>query len=204
MKPINIHEITKNYTMGKIIAWTYSGSTLYNLATEQSDTDIAIITEGRGKDRQHINGEIDLRITPIEMFMKRLWDTSIPETDLLMSRAFDFTDSSYRHMLESFRPNAYQYFYNSEALAMKFLPKITPEIGNIRREYKMLKACTRSIMLAWKMLDQGENFDPRFDQREQNEYWSMIEYFQNRFQNGDDWKNILNDMHYRSKSFRNI
>jgi hypothetical protein len=201
---MDIQKLTEGLTIGETLAYGYAGSRLYGLNTDTSDIDISIIADKKGRDKQFIRGEIDLRIHPIDLLTKRLWTAELPETDLIFSRSLTFTNDRYETMLYSFRPNSYHYFSNSEAMAIKFMPKITPEIAENRREYKSLKASIRALMLAWKMLDQGDEFMPIFTERERDTYWRLMEDFQKRAQNGQDWETMMTAIHHEARKLRNM
>lgn len=193
----NIKELTKDLNILPIIAWAEAGSNLYNLATPTSDIDLFIITEGKlRKGKQTFKGEIDLRITPFEAYLGQIQREAISEIDLLMSKTLKYSENTpYKNLLENFRLNPYWYYNNSEALALKFLPKITPRIKENRSEYKSLKSSLRAIILGHRMIEERLEFKPQFSDSQAEIFWLKLEEFTNRFENEENWENIFKDIH---------
>lgn len=198
---LDLGKITDALGVKELQAYGYAGSQLYGLNTEASDVDLAVISEGKGRDKQKIIGEMDFRVYPIDKMMNRLWETSIPETDLLFSKTLNHLTKSHEELLNGFRLNSLKYYDNSVSTAINHMKRISPQIKEVRREYKSLKASTRSILLAHKMLTQREDFNPVFTEDEKSHYWSLMESNTDRFAKGDDWESVFEGIHKEAKQF---
>lgn len=201
---MDFRKLAEDLNIKELFAYGHAGSHLYGLNTPESDMDLALITSGKGRDKQRILGDLDFRIYPIDQMLKRLWSTAIPETDLIFSRTLTFNDNRYDSLLNGFRLNSNSYFKNSDTLALTHMSRINATILEDRRQYKALKASTRSIMLAWKAIDQGARFNPIFTESEKAFYWMTMENLTTRAQNGDDWKSLYDDLHLSTKKFREM
>lgn len=197
---LDLYKVTEALGVKELQAYGYAGSQLYGLNTEESDIDLAVISEGKGKDKQKIIGEMDFRVYPIDKMMNRLWVTSVPETDLLFSRSLTHLTKTHEELLEGFRLNSLKYYDNSISVAINHMPRVTPDLKNIRREYKALKASARSILLANKMLSQREDFNPVFTDQEKEHYWDLMERYTDRAAKGEDWESLFNGIHSEAKA----
>lgn len=196
---MSIEAIAKQLNIGEIHGYAYAGSQLYGLSTDKSDTDLALIVDGKGKDKQRMIGDMDFRVYPAVKMFERLKNCSVPEVDLIFSQTVNFTDDRYAPGLEGFRFQSWKYFDNSDALAIKHMPIINEKISEERRQYKSLKAATRSIFLGWKALEQGANFNPVFNERDRDLYWKMMEKNVKRAENGEHWEDLRGSIHLDSK-----
>lgn len=196
---MSIEAIAQQLNIGEIHGYAYAGSQLYGLSTDASDTDLALIVDGKGKDKQRMIGDMDFRVYPAVKMFERLRNCSVPEVDLIFSQTVNFTDERYAPGLEGFRFQSWKYFDNSDALAIKHMPIINDKISEERRQYKSLKAATRSIFLAWKSLEQGANFNPVFNERDRDLYWGMMEKNVKRAENGEHWEDLHQSIHLDSK-----
>lgn len=197
---LDVEKLKDEFGIKELQAYGFAGSQLYGLNTESSDTDLAVISEGKGRDQQKIVGDMDFRIYPIDKMMNRLWKSSVPETDLLFSRTLNHLTHTHEDLLKNFRLNSLKYYDNSVGLAMTHLPRITADIKTERRQYKALKASARSILLAHKMLKQREDFNPVFTDLEKQHYWDLMDRMTERFTKGDDWNDIYLNIHAEGKS----
>lgn len=196
---MSIEAIAQQLNIGPIHGYAYAGSQLYGLNTDKSDTDLALIIDGKGRDKQRMIGDMDFRVYPAVKMFERLRNCSVPEVDLMFSQTVNFTDDRYASGLEGFRFQSWKYFDNSDALAIKHMGIINENISEERRQYKSLKASTRSIFLAWKALEQGADFNPVFNERDKELYWSMMDKNVKRAENGDHWEDIRESIHLDSK-----
>lgn len=196
---MSIEAISEQLNIGPIHGYAYAGSQLYGLSTENSDTDLALIIDGKGKDKQRMIGDMDFRVYPAVKMFERLRQCSVPEVDLIFSQTITFTDDRYANGLEGFRFQSWKYFDNSDALAIKHMRIIDENISKERRQYKSLKASTRSIFLGWKSLEQGANFNPVFSERDRDLYWKMMEENVKKAEDGEDWQSIRDSIHKESK-----
>lgn len=197
---LDLMKVTQELKVKELQAYGYAGSQLYGLNTGASDIDLAVIAEGKGKDKQKIIGEMDFRVYPIDKMMNRLWSTSVPETDLLFSRTLTHLTKTHEELLEGFRLNSLKYYDNSVSIAVTHMPRITDSIRDERREYKALKASTRSILLAHKMLKQREDFNPIFNQDEKDHYWNLMESMTDRMAKGEHWESVFDKIHDEAKT----
>lgn len=166
----------------KVLAFGYAGSQMYGLNTRTSDVDISVLFTGKRKDKQRIIGEYDFRVQHFNKLVERVINgNSLPEIDLVFSRTLNFTDESknYKPLLDSLRVDTFKYYRNSESLALNFLKQIDSSGVQMRRKLKTLKVVLRTATLAYRCLEQGNSFQPVFNEKQKENFYKYNENFKN-------------------------
>ncbi|MBC9705979.1 MAG: hypothetical protein H9W81_13605 [Enterococcus sp.] len=194
--PLNIAEV---------VAYGYVGSRLYGLITDESDTDLALITRGKAKSTQKVIDDMDYRIYSLDSFAHRLQDTRMSETDLLLSGAMTILDPAYEAYFHAFRVNSLKYVQQCEAHISFALRQVTPAVLENHVQYKALKSAVRCAMLEAKMVAHRDGFNPVFSENEQDTYWELMKSFTSRIQNGESAVSLAAGLHgicYKNRGIR--
>lgn len=193
--PMENEIIAHPLNIAEVMAYGYVGSRLYGLVTNESDTDLALITHGKAKSAQKVMDNMDYRIYSIHSFIQRLNATRLSETDLLMSGTMTMLDPMYKSYLNSFRVNSLEYIKQSEQLIHSQIRNVSPSIMEDMLQYKSLKAAVRCGMLSWKMIEQRGGFNPVFSDKEKAQYWEIMETLTVRVQNGETSRSLTPSLH---------
>lgn len=163
------------------VAVALTGSNLYNLATNNSDYDIVAITKG-GKPKQTIKNGQDIVITPYKIFMNRVLDNAVPECLMIASGKILVLDENYRPILESLNFSYYQLIKKLNEYSYKYL-NFMYEGKRMGRLEKTFKTILRNSMIVEKVLNEGIDFTPFFNEEEREEFYSTLPILIEKFNN---------------------
>jgi len=220
MQTMAIESITKKENLPEIFAkairehpsvrdvqsYGYSGSHMYGLSLPTSDIDLSIIIEGKSNDKQYINDEYDLRVYPVFHYVRRLFDTSLPEIDLLYSHTLQYSDTKYQDFLQNFRYSPYEYHDKAISFTLSTLRRMKDKELTNKRELKSIKSCYRTLILGNRAIDQGLDFDVRFSPEERDLFFNSLKEI--NFQvikkdlRDEELFNFLNDRAFVFKSLK--
>lgn len=163
------------------VAVALTGSNLYNLATNNSDYDIVAITKG-GKPKQTIKNGQDIVITPYKIFMNRVLDNAVPECLMIASGKILILNENYRPILESLNFSYYQLIKKLNEYSYKYL-NFMYEGKRMHRLEKNFKTVLRNSMIVEKVLNEGIDFTPFFNEEEREEFYSTLPILIEKFNN---------------------
>lgn len=135
------------------------GSDLYNTKLDHHDYDFVVFTAD-GKSRQLQEGDIDIRILPVEQVLASGLKGSLPETEAHLAMMYGhgiWLDTPWTPMLRSFRPNIWRY----GTTVSKYLA---------HRGFKNKHYIRHQIFLR-RFWDTG-NADPKLTEEERQEWMS--------------------------------
>lgn len=145
-----------------VIAASTVGSRLYGLSHPESDWDYHLIVNQKNISSQVIIDKEDVRVTGINLFMERLFANSISEVDMVYAKQIQFTDNSWRPLIQGFRYSPLTYYKNSYALVLKLLPTVKTDVLDNRKHEKTLRSLLRHAILAERAQELKEDFSPLF------------------------------------------
>lgn len=93
------------------IAAILMGSDLYNTKISDHDTDIALFVP-QGKSMQFMDGDLDVRVIPLELMLAPGAKGFLYETDAMLGLLYGrgtWYDHPWKPVLQMFRPSIYQY-----------------------------------------------------------------------------------------------
>lgn len=185
--------IPPNALIGKAI----SGSTLYGLATPESDLDVVyIVDESVTSKEMHISqSELDERIIPHFRFVEGVTKSSFNYVDIQLASTTKWNE---RHPLlpyvKAARHDHYKYVDALQRHARADLYKYVEAEVLGARHLKSLKMVVRNLMMIQRKEDMGEDFDPTFSWVERDRFYNiygtalkldrnpqvLVEYFKER------------------------
>lgn len=194
--------IRHSLNIAPVMGYGYVGSRLYGLVDSKSDTDLAIITSGKAKATQKVMDDMDYRIYSIDVFLNRLQNTRMSETDLLMSGTMTMLDPTYNAYLNAFRVNSLEYIRQCEQHIHVAFKIVTPDIMTNHFQYKSLKSAVRCAILERKMEEQRGGFNPVFAEADKETYWNLVEEFSARIQNGEKGASLASRLHGKTRAIQ--
>lgn len=149
-----------------VIAASMTGSRLYGLSHPESDWDYHLIVNQKNASSHVILNKEDVRVTGINLFVERLFANSISEVDMVYAKQIQFTDASWKPLIQGFRYNPLTYYKNSYALVLKLLPTIKTDVSDNQKQRKTLRSLLRHAILAERAQELKEDFSPLFSSQQ--------------------------------------
>jgi len=187
-----------SFSDSELVGFLYTGSKMYNLNHSKSDQDIHLIAEFKGPgETLLINKNIDLTVFSHDAFLSRIYEVSPMDIDILKSKNI-VIENKYESIFNNIRYNPYIYYERSVAKSYEDITNSFNSVKTKERSEKSLKIAIRSLILAEKMLNEGDkNFDPKFTEILKENFYSLYTEFLNSNLDKDAlFRNIQEEARY--------
>ena len=179
------------------VAVALSGSRLYNLANENSDYDLLVVTKS-GKSAQVIVDGFDYVTVPYDIFIERIFKSSIVESLIIASGKMLIVDENFRALFEGLNYNDLVLYNKLQEFSLKYL-RFLYEGKRLHRAEKSFKTVARNAVMAEKLLLEGLDFNACFSEVERIQVFYVMDKIIEMFKNGESLDAVSEFLGIRSE-----